>query len=194
MRGKAEVIFDAHQFGGMLHDLLHFRLRGAVILQRKGNVLPHCQADELAVRILQHSAHVARQVKNAAVGGIYAVHHQGAGALAGVGEGVQAIDAGGQRAFAAARGARDKHTLAGVNIQVDVLQGRLFLCPILEREIFKGNDGGLCSHAAPHKQSAFPPMWEGTREIYGFTPCPKSPSWRWSWCRPAPAGRRRQQR
>ena len=61
------------------------------------------------------------------MGGIHAVHHQGAAALTGVGEGVQAIDAGGQRAFAAARGARDKHTLAGVNIQVDVLQGRLCL-------------------------------------------------------------------
>ena len=57
------MVLDADQPGGAAGDLVHFVLRGAAVFQRKGDVLPHRQADELAVRVLQHRADVARQLK-----------------------------------------------------------------------------------------------------------------------------------
>ena len=53
---------DAAQRGGAAGDLVHFVLRGAAVFQRKGDVLPHRQADELAVRVLQHRADVERNI------------------------------------------------------------------------------------------------------------------------------------
>ena len=93
--------------------------------------------DELAVRILQHRAHMGRKLKNAAVGRIHTVYRQAAGAFAGVGKRVQPVDAGRQRAFAAAGRPGDQHTLTGVDIQVDIMQRRLFLRTILEGEVFE---------------------------------------------------------
>ncbi len=79
----AEVVLNAHQLGGAAGDGVHLILRGAAVFQCKGNVLAHGQPDELAVRVLQHRAHMGRKLKDAAVGGVHAVHGQGAGALAG---------------------------------------------------------------------------------------------------------------
>ena len=121
----------------MAGDGVHLILRGAAVFQCKGNVLAHGQPDELAVRVLQHRAHMGRKLKEAAVGRIHTVHGQGAGARAGVGKRVQPVDAGRQRAFAAAGRPGDQHTLTGVDIQVDIMQRRLFLRTILEGEVFE---------------------------------------------------------
>ena len=121
----------------MAGDLVHFLLGNTAVFQRKGNVLAHRQANELAVRILQHRAHMGRKLKNAAVGRIHAVYRQAAGAFAGVRKRVQPVDAGRQRAFAAAGRPGDQHTLTGVDIQVDIMQRRLFLRTILEGEVFE---------------------------------------------------------
>ena len=194
------MVLDADQPGGAAGDLVHFVLRGAAVLQRKGDVLPHRQADELAVRVLQHRADVARQLKNTAVGRIHAVHSQRARALAGVGERVQAVDAGRQRGLAAAGRPGDQHALPGVDVQIDVMQRGLLLGAILEGKIFEGYDrGSRFSHTAPRRGNcggtakclpAFVGRHTGLQRI---TLCPESPSWRWSWCRPESAGRRRQQ-
>jgi hypothetical protein len=147
------VVFDSHQFSDAAGRLVHFFLRGAAVFQCKGDIFRHRQADELAVRILQHGADMIRQLKNAAVGRIHAVYCQAACTLTGVGEGIQAIDAGRQRAFAAAGRPGDQHTLTGVDIQVDIMQGGLLLGAVLERKIFEGYDGcfGLC-HTAPRRE------------------------------------------
>ena len=146
------MVFDADQLGGAAGDLVHFVLRSAAVFQRKGDVLPHRQADELAVRVLQHRTDVARQLKNAAVGRVHAVHGQRARTLAGVGERVQAVDAGRQRGLAAAGRPGDQHALPGVDIQIDVMQRGLLLGTILERKIFKGYDrGSRFSHTAPRR-------------------------------------------
>ena len=134
MRGMVQAFFNAHQLCGMAGDLVHFLLGNTAVFQRKGDVLPHRQADELAVRVLQHRADVA---KNAAVGRIHTVYRQAAGAFAGVRKRVQSVDAGRQRAFAAAGRPGDQHTLTGVDIQVDIMQRRLFLRTILEGEVFE---------------------------------------------------------
>ena len=137
MRGMVQAFFNAHQLCGMAGDLVHFLLGNAAVFQRKGNVLAHRQADKLAVRVLQHGAHMGRKFKNAAVGRIHAVYRQAAGAFAGVRKWVQPVDAGRQRAFAAAGRPGDQHTLTGVDIQVDIMQRRLFLRTILEGEVFE---------------------------------------------------------
>ena len=137
MRGMVQAVFNAHQLCGMAGDLVHFLLGNTAVFQRKGNVLAHRQANELAVRILQHRAHMGRKLKNAAVGRIHTVYRQAAGAFAGVGKRVQPVDAGRQRAFAAAGRPGDQHTLTGVDIQVDIMQRRLFLRTILEGEVFE---------------------------------------------------------
>ena len=126
-------------------DLVHFFLRGAAVFQRKGDIFRHRQADELAVRILQHGADMIRQLKNAAVGRIHAVYCQAACTLTGVGEGIQAIDAGCQCAFAAAGRPGNQDALTRVDIQVDIMQGGLLLGAVLERKIFEGYDGCLWS-------------------------------------------------
>ena len=146
------MVLDADQLGGAAGDLVHFVLRSAAVFQRKGDVLPHRQADELAVRILQHRADVARQLKNTAVGRVHAVHSQRARALAGVGERVQAVDAGRQRGLAAAGRPGDQHALPGVDVQIDVMQRGLLLGAILEGKIFEGYDrGSRFSHTAPRR-------------------------------------------
>ena len=129
--------FNLIHHNGMAGDLVHFLLGNTAVFQRKGNVLAHRQADKLAVRVLQHSAHMGRKFKNAAVGRIHTVYRQAAGAFAGVGKRVQPVDAGRQRAFAAAGRPGDQHTLTGVDIQVDIMQRRLFLRTILEGEVFE---------------------------------------------------------
>ena len=97
-------------------------------------------------------ADVARQLKNTAVGRVHAIHSQRARALAGVGERVQAVDAGRQRGLAAAGRPGDQHALPGVDVQIDVMQRGLLLGAILERKIFKGYDrGSRFSHTAPRR-------------------------------------------
>ena len=91
VRCIAEVVLDAHQLGGMAGDGVHLILRGTAVFQCKGNVLAHGQPDELAVRVLQHRAHMGRKLEEAAVGRIHTVHGQGAGARAGVGKRVQPL-------------------------------------------------------------------------------------------------------
>ena len=142
-----------------------------LFFQRKGDVLPHRQADELAVRVLQHRADVARQLKNTAVGRIHAVHSQRARALAGVGERVQAVDAGRQRGLAAAGRPGDQHALPGVDVQIDVMQRGLLLGAILEGKNFLKDMIGVLVSAIRHlageivveQQNAFPRLWEGIR-------------------------------
>ena len=152
VRSVVEVVLDSDQLGGAAGDLVHFVLRSAAVFQRKGDVLPHRQADELAVRVLQHRADVARQLKNTAVGRVHAVHSQRACALAGVGERVQAVDAGRQRGLAAAGRPGDQHALPGVDVQIDVMQRGLLLGAMLEGKIFKGYDrGSRFSHTAPRR-------------------------------------------
>ena len=116
VRGVVEMMLDAHQLGGAAGDGVHFVLRGAAVFQRKGDVLRHGQPDKLPVGVLQHGADVGAQRKDAAVHSVHAVHRQGAGGFAGVGVGVQPVDAARQRAFAAAGRTGDQHTLAGVDI------------------------------------------------------------------------------
>ena len=153
VRGVIQVVFDSHQFSDAAGRLVHFFLRGAAVFQRKGDIFRHRQADELAVRILQHGADMIRQLKNAAVGRIHAVYCQAACTLTGVGEGIQAIDAGCQCAFAAAGRPGNQDALTRVDIQVDIMQGGLLLGAVLERKIFEGYDGyfGLC-HTAPRRE------------------------------------------
>ena len=59
MRRMAQVMLHAHQRGHAVHRLAHGGLRHAVVFQRKGDILAHSQADELAVRVLKHRTHVA---------------------------------------------------------------------------------------------------------------------------------------
>ena len=101
---------------------------------------------------LQHGADMIRQLKNAAVGRIHTVYCQAACTLTGVGEGIQAIDAGCQCAFAAA-GRPAIRTLTRVDIQVDIMQGGLLLARYWNEKIFEGYDGcfGLC-HTAPRRK------------------------------------------
>ena len=198
VRCIVEVVFDPDQLCGTAGDLVHFLLRGAAVFQRKGNVLPHGQPYELAVRVLQHGAHMPGQLKDTAVGRVNAVHNQTALAFAGVGEGIQTVDAGRQCAFAAAGRTCNQHALARVDVQINVVQGWLLLRAVLEGKITEGYDRGFgFSHTAPRRvmsQAKSLPAFVGRHT--GFvevTLCPESPSWRWSWCRPESAGRRPQQ-
>jgi hypothetical protein len=201
MRCIAEVVLDAHQLRSAAGDGVHLLLRHTAVFQRKGDVLAHGQANELAIRVLQYRAHMGRQLKDAAVRRIHAVHGQGAGAHAGVREGVQAVDAARQRAFAAAGRACDEHTLPRIDVQVDAGQRGTLLGAVLEREISERDDGfvtfchgqitsavqtkSLSSGGWPRERLRVPSRVAPA----GITPGRESPSWRWSWCRPAPTGR-----
>ena len=201
MRCIAEVVLDAHQLRSAAGDGVHLILRHTAVFQRKGDVLAHGQANELAIRVLQYRAHMGRQLKDAAVRRIHAVHGQGAGAHAGIRKGVQAVDAARQRAFAAAGRACDEHTLPRIDVQVDAGQRGTLLGAVLEREISERDDGfvtfchgqitsavqtkSLSSGGWPRERLRVPSRVAPA----GITPGRESPSWRWSWCRPAPAGR-----
>ena len=201
MRCIAEVVLDAHQLRSAAGDGVHFLLRHTAVFQRKGDVLAHGQANELAIRVLQYRAHMGRQLKDAAVRRIHAVHGQGAGAHAGVRKGVQAVDAARQRAFTAAGRACDEHTLPRIDVQVDAGQRGTLLGAVLEREISERDDGfvtfchgqitsavqtkSLSSGGWPRERLRVPSRVAPA----GITPGRESPSWRWSWCRPAPADR-----
>ena len=135
VRCVAEMVLDAHQLGGMAGDGVHLILRGAAVFQCKGNVLAHGQPDELAVRVPQHRAHMGRKLKEAAVRRIHTVYGQGAGARAGVGKRVQAVDAPRQRTLAAAGGARNEHPFTRVDLQIDIGQGGALLGAVLEGKV-----------------------------------------------------------
>ena len=169
----AEVVLNSHQLGGAAGDGVHLVLRHTAVFQRKGDILAHRQADELAVRVLQDGAHMGRQLKDAAVGGVHAVHGQGAGALAGVCEGVQPVDAARQRAFAAAGGARNEHPLTGVDVQIDAGQRRALLGAVLERKFWNDIMGSLRSAMGTLPQlfkQKMPFLRDGRRKGCGFHP------------------------
>jgi len=46
-----------------------------------------------------------------------------------------------ERAFPAAAGANDQYLLAGIDLQVDIMQGGFSLAEILKRKILELNDG-----------------------------------------------------
>ena len=129
------MVLDAHQLSSMAGDGVHLILRGAAVFQCKGNVLAHGQPDELAVRVLQHRAHMGRKLKEAAVGRIHTVYGQGAGARAGVGKRVQPVDAPRQRTLSAAGGARNEHPFPRVDLQIDIGQGGALLGAVLEGKV-----------------------------------------------------------
>ena len=210
MGRKAQVMVHVHQFCGAGHGGVHLLLGHAVVFQREGDVLGHRQADELAVRVLQHRAHRFGQRKDALLLRLHAVHRQSAGGFAGVAEGDEPVDAAGQGGFARAGGPGDQNLFAGIDVQVDVVEGGPGLGAVLEGEIPEGNDGVHRQRSSQFKNqrkrgqgTALPPMQNAPKRLAAqafrrakcrrkeLTPCPASPSWRWSCRKQPPAGRPR---
>ena len=131
---------DPHQLSDPVHKGFHVLLVHTVVLQGKGHVLCHRQADELAVRVLQDRAHHFGQVKQAQIFRVPAANGEGSRGFPRVGIGDQAVDAMGQGRLAAARRAADQDLLPLADIQGDVIQGRLRLGGVLKAEMVKGYD------------------------------------------------------
>ena len=129
-----------HKLRDLLHLVVHFPGGNAVVFQGEGNVLRHRQADELAVRILKHRSHDLGKTKQPQILGVFPTYRQRSGDLTGVGVGHQAVDAVGKGGLTAAGGPGDQNFLALVNLQVDLIEGRLRLGGVLKTEVFKGND------------------------------------------------------
>ena len=148
-----QMILNSDQLCRVTGDLMHFILRHAAVFQCKGNILANRQPDKLTIRILQHCAHMCRELKNAALRRIHTIHNKFPAAFSWIGKRIQAIDAACQSTFSTAGRTCDQHPLARINIQINFLQRRLFLCPVLERKVFERNNRRffLC-HIVPQNQ------------------------------------------
>ena len=116
----------------MSGDAVHLFLWHTAVLQRKGNILSHSQTDKLSVWILEYSAYMGRELKDAAVWSIYTVYNKRTGAFSGIGERVQTIDTACKRALATSRGAGNENTFSRINIQINSGQSWLFLGTVLK--------------------------------------------------------------
>ena len=114
--GVFEHPFHTYQSGGLGHLFVHLVGRDTVVLQRKGNVLGHRQADELAVGVLQHGAHDLAQAKQAQGLGLLSGHRQLSGHGPLIGGGDQTVDTVGQGGFSAARRTGDEHFLSPADV------------------------------------------------------------------------------
>ena len=111
---------------------MHLFLWHTAVLQRKGNILSHSQTDKLSVWILEYSAYMCREFKDAAVWSIYTVYNKRTCAFSGIGERVQTIDTACKRALATSGGAGNENTFSRINIQINAGQSLLFLGTVLK--------------------------------------------------------------
>ena len=161
----SEMVFHVDKRCGPLGGRVHFRLGDTVVFKRKCNVFRDRQPDELAVRVLQDCADRFRKLKDAFFLGFHAVHKQLSGRLAGIAERNQAVDAACQRRFSAAGRPGNQNLLAGINVQIDVVQRGARLRTVLKCEIPKGNDGGVHGPGSSIVKSK--------RKGGRVTPCPR---------------------
>ena len=204
VRRGLQVVCNVHQPGHTLHRFFHLVLRRARVFQREGDVLAHRQADELAVRVLQHRAHMRGQLKDACPRRVHAVDRQFALDLAGKGKRNQPVDAAAQRALAAAGGPGDQHALARQDVKIDPMERRPLLRTVLEREIPEGYDRrshGFILSAQPLNCTGlrvFPSVKKGrvapAHMKRWITPRRGNPCPRWSCCTRRTAARRSQRR
>ena len=110
-----------HQFRNPFHFPVHLFRGNTVIFQSKGNVLRHCQTDELSVGILQHRTNNSGQTKQTQFQSIPTAHSQCAGGFTGIGVGCQTVDAVSQCGLAAAGRTCDQHLFSFADLQIDII-------------------------------------------------------------------------
>ncbi len=140
-RGMIQMLCDIYPAGCFLHPFLHLFLGDTVIFQGKGDILCHRQTDKLPVQILQHGSHRLGNIKNTLFRIFLSIDQKASGLGTPVGKGDQTIDAVGQSGLPAAGGTGDQDLLSGMDLQVDIVERRLRLGPVLKAEVLKFNKG-----------------------------------------------------
>ena len=151
MRCILQMVIDIYQFRHFVHDSFHLFLDNTTVFQGKGNILSHRKPDELPVRVLKHRAHSMTQFKNTAFAGLFAAHCKFSRAFPRISKRNQSVNATSNGAFTASRSACNQHFFSGINLQIDMMQGRFCLRRILKSIILKRNDG-LCHDCSPLKK------------------------------------------
>ena len=134
--GGGQQVLHLHHLRHFSHPVVHLGVGDIIILQGKGDVLAGGQPDKLPVGILQHRADHLGELEDILFSGFQPVDLQAALLdLALVGKRNQAVQAVAEGAFAAAAGTDDEDFFAGVDLQVDVVQGGFSLAVILKGKI-----------------------------------------------------------
>ena len=120
MRRIVQMVVNLYQFCHFSRDLVHLILRHTAVFQCKCDILTHGQPDKLSVRILQNRPNMGGKFKDTAFGGIHAIDDQLTGRFAGIGIGIQSVDAARQRTFSAAGRTCDQHPFSRIDIQIDI--------------------------------------------------------------------------
>ena len=118
----------------------HFSLFNTVVFQGKGNVLSYRQADKLAVRVLQDCSHTGRKLKDRRIICFKAIYLQLTCYFTVKRKRYQSVDTVTDSALSGTGGSADQDLFAGIDVQVDVLQRRLFLSIVLKSKILETDD------------------------------------------------------
>ena len=143
IRGRGLPLVHIHHLRHAGHALVHLSVGNAIVFHGEGDILPHGEPHELPVGILQHGADDLGKPENIQVAGFLPLDLQAAFSIALVVKRDQSVQAVPQGALAAAAGTNDEDLLAGIDLQVNIMQRRFSLGIILEREMVKFDDGCL---------------------------------------------------
>lgn len=122
---------------------MHLGGRDAIILHCKSDILANRQPNELTVRILQHRANDLGELEDIQVPGFLPLYLQTSLNISLVIKRDQAIQAMTEGAFPASAGSHNENLLPGIDLEVDIHQGRFCLGKILEGKMIKLDDGGF---------------------------------------------------
>ena len=148
-RHRAQKIAHTNGCRMLFNNRHHFAPRFSLVLHGEGNVLRNAQPNKLRVAVLQNRAHGLAQPVYAAFPRLLPHYGNAAGHGAVVGKWYKSVYAVGQRAFAAAGTAQNKHFFALINGQVYVVQRGLVLHLVLKRKILKNYGGFFHSRISP---------------------------------------------
>ena len=125
MRIVFQTVFDIDDLRDFLNPFLHLFLGDTVIFQRKGNILCDTETDELSIGVLQNGSDLLGQIKERRILCINAADGQRAGDRSAVGIGNQSVQTVSKRALSASRGTCNQDLLPFMDLQIDIIQGRL---------------------------------------------------------------------
>ena len=141
VRRMGKMPLHIHEPCGRIHPPLHLVHRHLVIFEGEGDVFRDGEPDKLGVGVLQHRADHLGTGKDVAVAGFFAADRKAAGIFSVIRKRRQSVETRDERRFAAAGRPCDEDLLAGIDVQVDVVQRRFFLNRVLKPEVFKRDDG-----------------------------------------------------
>ena len=125
-------VFHGYQLSHLIYFVKHFLLLYQVILQSKGDIFRNSQTNKLTIRILQNGSNHFGQSENAKLGRRLSLYGILSFDVSFKRKRHQPIQAMGQCGFAGSRRTYNQYFLTGINVQIDIVQSRFYLCPVLE--------------------------------------------------------------